>query len=277
MGQLGEAVDSQGRRTTPETAQQIIAGQYTNSQSNPILTGGQVTGTATLAYHVAAGVGVIKTAAGAKYVTWDETDTALTTPPETGTATDTIFADADGVIHVTRDNYIAGCVLDKRTITAGATATSSTTSSYDRRYATPYGARLGELAYWQENAAPGTQAAGTWTVNLSFSIPSDRGIELEICQELKTYDSGELNPGAILWSVSLDGGGPVRFELPVDRRKVLRQQNLRYRWVLAGRHTFTITRKTQWLRYPDTRVVHFGGGDGYQVGYYRVQDMGPVE
>lgn len=277
MGQLGAAADSQGRRTTPETAQQIIAGLYTNSSSAPILAGGKVTGTATLAYHVAAGVGVISTAAGAKYVTWNETDTALTTPPETGTATDIIFADADGVIHVTRDGSVAGCVLDKRTIAAGVTATSSTTSSYDRRYATPYGARLGELAYWQENAAPGMAAAGDWAVNLPFSIPSDRGIELEICQELKTADSAEVNPGAILWSVSLDGGGPVRFELPVDRRRVLRQHNLRYRWVLAGRHTFTITRTTQWLRYPDTQVTHFGGADGYQVGYYRVQDMGPVE
>ena len=277
MAQLGAAADSAGQRTTPQTAQQVIAALYGNSASSPILSGGAVSGTATLAYHVSAGVGVLSTGSGAVYTAWGDTDTSLTSPPAVGTATDTIGADADGVVHVWRGDAPAGTViLDRRTVPAGCTATTATTSAYDRRYAMPYGARLGELAYWQENAAPGTKIAGDWSTTMSFALPQDRGIAVEICQELHTDTKAEVNPASILWSVSLDGGAPVRFELPVDRRWVLRQHTLLFRWVHAGRHTVRIDRHRQWQQ-QDTEIYHFGGADGYQVGYYRVQDTGPVE
>lgn len=279
MAQLGAAADSAGQKTTPETAQKIIAAQYTNSGSSPVVAGGKVEGTGTLVYHAKAGVGVHKTGAGAVYVSWGDTDTALTTAPATGTATDVIGVDADGAVGVWREgSQPDGCVvLDKRTIPAGATATTATTSGYDVKYATPYGARLGELAYWQENAAPGTPVAADWTVTLDFDLPQDRGVAVEICQELHTEERNDVNPASMLWSIAMDGGQAWKFELPVDRRWVLRQHTVLFRWVLAGHHTVTISRHLQWRQDGGTVIKHFGGADGYCVGYYRVQDTGPVE
>ena len=99
---------------------------------------------------------------------------------------------------------------------------------------------------------------------------------MEIVQELKTDGSTpELSPGAIQWTIVRDGAQTVRFELPVDRRRVIRRHQELFD-LSAGTHTFRVDRRTVWLRY-DTRVTHFGGGDGYAHGYYRIVDEGPVE
>lgn len=279
MAQLGAAADSAGQKTTPETAQRVIAAQYTNSSVSPVVAGGKVTGSGTLVYRVAAGVGLHATGAGAVYVAWGETDTSLTSAPASGTATDVIGVDADGVVGVWRDGaQPPGCVvLDRRTIPAGTTATAATTSSYDVKYATPYGAQLGELAYWQENAAPGDAAADDWTVTMDFGLPQDRNIAVEVCQEIKTENMQEMNPAAVRWSVSLDGGPATVFELPADRRRVLRQHSVFFRGLGVGHHTVTVARHTMWKQNDRTVLTHFGGADGYQNGFYRVRDLGPAE
>lgn len=277
MAQLGEAADSTGTRTSPETAKRVIAAQFRNPEQSPILAGGAVSGTGTLVYHVQAGVGVYGGVSTARYVVWDETDTAVTAPPATGSSTDWIWVDADGVVRLSGAKPATGVILDRRTVPAGCTATTATVSDWDRRYGLSRGSNLGELAYWQENAAPGTAIAADWSASMPFTIPDARGVGVEVCQELHTDQSGDMNPASILWTVRLDGGSAVRFELPVDQRWVLRQHVVLYRRVLPGRHTITVDRHLQWRKNPGAVIKHFGGADGYQVGFYRVRDLGAVQ
>lgn len=276
MGQLGAAADSNGAKTTPETAQQIIAGLYTNSHLSPVIGGGQVTGTASLAYHVAAGVGLVQTAAGAVYVAWAETDTALTSPPETGTATDVIYVDTDGLVHVARDgDQPAGvCVLDKRTITAAISATIATSSSWKRAWAETYGASQGTLAFFREPASNDQLAAATYTFNLRFTTTTIRDVNYTICQQLRTdpAGSGELNPASIQWTIIVDGTEYAKFELMATRLRVVAMKDTFHPRLPAGSHHIQFVRRIVW---PDNaRVLHFGIGDGFEGGYLRVNDEG---
>lgn len=274
MGQLGAAADSNGAKTTPETAQQIIAAQYVNARLSPVVGGGQVTGTSTLAYHVTAGVGLVQTAAGAVYAAWAETDTALTAPPETGTATDVIYVDADGLVHIARDgDQPAGvCVLDKRTITAGAAATTATTSGWKRIWAETYGSSQGTLAFFREPASNDQLAATTYTFNLWFTTTTARDVTYTICQQLRTDSVGELNPAAIQWTIIVDGTEYAKFELMATRLRTVAMKDTFHPSLPAGSHHIQFVRRTVWPS--NARVLHFGIGDGFEGGYLRVNDEG---
>ena len=276
MGQLGAAADSNGAKTTPETAQQIIAAQYANSHLSPVVGGGEVTGTSTLAYHAAAGVGLVRTAAGAVYAAWTETDTALTSPPETGTATDVIYVDADGLVHVARDGAqpAGACVLDKRTITAATTATTATSSSWKRTWAEAYGASQGTLAFFREQASNDQVASSSYTFDLYFTTTTTRDVNYTICQQLRTdpAGAGELNPAAIQWTILVDGTQYAKFELMATRLRTVAMKDTFHPSLPAGSHHIQFARRTVW---PDgVRTLHFGLGDGFEGGYLRVNDEG---
>jgi len=195
MGQYGAPADSGGARTTPATVQKIIAAQYTNSPDSPVIGGGAVSGLATMAYHVAAGVGLVATADGAVFVAWDNLDTGFTTAPASGTATDVIFADADGQVNVARqtDAPAGVCVLDKRTVPSGTTATTATTSVWGRKFALPYGASLGLLGE-NVNEMDGTGSGTPWQwyteQPVTFYLPTDRLVKLEFSGCISAAQSG---------------------------------------------------------------------------------------
>lgn len=274
MAQLGAAADSNGIRTSPETAQQVIAAMYVNSSQCPIVSGGAVTGTSTLAYHVQAGVGIVSTAAGAVYAAWADTDTALTTAPETGTATDVIYVDADGLVKVCRDGDAPKgvCILDKRVIAASVTATTSTTGAWKRIFAEGYGASQGTLAFYRETAPEGQQAAGDWTFDLYFTTTETRDVMYTVCQELKTPDVGELNPAAIRWTITVDGSVFCQFEMLACRMYRVEMKDTFHPSLPPGNHHVAFQRHVQWPA--GVKVYHFGQVGGYERGYLRVNDAG---
>lgn len=280
MAQLGAAADRGGARTSPETFQRIIAGQYRNVDVSPVLAGGDVSGTGSLAYHVKAGSAVCKVGEGrAVYVVWDETDTALTTPPATGTARDIIYVDRDGVVGVARWGsgpdepwYVT---LDIRTITAGATATTASSSVWDKNYALTYGVSAGELAAWVDPAETGTIAADSWDMRLPFSLPRDMHLRVELIQAMATDQNHDgLNSASLKWQFSLETGLSTTIELGADRRWTQRQYTCEWQHVPKGDHVLTVHRETRWKEHSDTQVVHIGYKDGWVPTIYRLWESG---
>ena len=264
--QFGAAQDSAGNKTAPETLQRVIWGQYTNSWHSPVLTGGAVSGTASLNYAVTAGSSVVRVADGrAVYAVWDDTQLA-TTAPDSGTVDDVIYVDPDGAVGVARRGavpYSAYTTLDIRRISAGATATTSTVSIWNKNYAITYGAAAGNIAEYSDPATTGSTASDTWTQTLAFRVPRDMLIEVELIASFATDPGGssELAPASIFWYLSLDSNTPLVYEMPIDRRYST-QQYLFRESVSAGEHTFTVRRQKGWWGPNVRRVIHVGTGPG---------------
>ncbi|GAA2178566.1 hypothetical protein GCM10009785_01650 [Brooklawnia cerclae] len=209
MGQYGASADSNGHRSQPEDVQQMIAAQYTNSADSPIVAGGLVSGLATMAYAYTAGVGVVKTAAGAVLVCWTAGQTALTTAPPSGTAVDAIWVDADGDVNLSREADMPTdvCVLDKRNVAAGTISTAATTSTWGRRYAMPYGASLGLLG--QDVMPMDGTGSGTpweWYVEqpVTFYLPTSRLVKLDFTGCISA-SGGEAARGGWFINFRIDG------------------------------------------------------------------------
>lgn len=267
MAQYGLAADSQGVKTAPETVQQVFASLYSNADDCPMVGGGVVSGRADMAYSYTAGVGLIKTSAGAYYVTWEAGQTGLVTAPSSGTATDWIYADADGVVRVKRGSKPAGvCILDARTVPAGATATTATTSTYDRVWAISRGQGPDKIA---EEVAPVTNevlaesSLFDWAV-LTFVLPYDYDLRVQIDSNLAVRGAGSLpgdptvNPiGSALYELYLDGVAMDRREMAYSRIYELKQTSIYLTGVTAGQHTIRVTRRHLWgaeaLHHPNGR------------------------
>lgn len=256
MAQYGLVADSQGVKTAPETVQQVFASLYSNAADCPVVGGGVVSGRADLAYSYTAGVGLIKTSAGAYYVTWEAGQTGLVTAPSSGTVTDWIYADADGVVRVQRGSEPAGvCILDARTVPAGATATTGTTSIYDRVWAISRGQGPDKLAEYIDTASNGQAAAEgpfDWAT-LTFDIAYDYDLRVQIDSNLAVRGAGSLdnnvytNPiGSALYTLYLDGVQMDTREMAYSRIYELKQTTIYLPGVTAGRHTIKVVRQHLW-------------------------------
>ena len=256
MAQYGLAADSQGVKTAPETVQQVNGAQWTNSDDCPVVDGGVVSGRADLAYSYTAGVGLIKTSAGAYYVTWEAGTTGLVTAPTSGTATDWIYVDADGVVRVKRGSKPSGvCILDARTVPAGATATTATTSTYDRVWAISRGQGPQKLAEYIDTASNGQAAAEgpfDWAT-LAFVLPYDYDLRVQIDSNLAVRGAATLdnnvytNPiGSSLYTLYLDGVQMDTREMAYSRIYELKQTTIYLPGVTAGRHTIKVVRQHLW-------------------------------
>ena len=280
MAQYGAAADSAGTRTAPETVQRIIYGQYRNPDESPVLSGGDVAGTGTLAYHVTAGQAVCKVGDGrAVYVVWDDTDTALTTAPATGTEKDVVYVDRDGVVGLAKDGHVPAdpwyVTLDVRTIAAGATSTTATTSVHDKNYALVYGVSRGELCSWTDPATTGSVAADSWDMRLPFSLGRDMTLRLELIQAMATdSDHSDINAASLKWVFSLETGLSTTIEMPIDRRWVQRQYTCEWQSVPKGDHVLTVHRESYWRSHSDTRIIHVGFQDGWVPTIYRLWESG---
>lgn len=214
--------------TTPETLQQILAAQYVNTHTNPIVGGGFVTGTSGRTYNVSAGVGLMKTGAGAMMLTWGAGPTKLVDVPST-TRTDVVVIDASGQIDVKVESsfdeskYI---VLDRRILPAGATATSRSTSDKRRNYALPASGSLAWFAASVEYLSgvvprptqPGQAPSLMGGAPLRFWTPTDRFIDIYVEQAIygrtrddngtpywPESDARSLGMGWMVYEVLLDG------------------------------------------------------------------------
>lgn len=279
MAQWGKAAETAGARTTPETMQQIIAGDYSNSGASPVIGGYTVTGRADLAFDVSAGTGVCATAAGAVKVASSATTTSLITPPASGTQNWLVYSDSDGHVLVGIEGSVPTPYLTiaRYAVPAGCKATSSLTNTWNTNYALAYGSRLPRLAYWRENAGGGQAAATEYVATLNFFVPTDRTVQVTIWQELYSKPYGDdLGSGSVLWNLNCDGGNQLgKVELPVDRRRIIQS----FDWVIdvtKGTHSVAIDRSNIWPG-GDFIVYHFGLQDFYCPGGYFVYDLGVAQ
>lgn len=244
MGQYGAATDARGGKTTPETIQKIIAAQYTNSSDNPLIGGGVITGLGTLAFQVAAGVAIHATAAGAVQVAWDATQTALITPPASGTATWVVYVDVSGNVLVGAAPITAPYVtLGQFSVPAGTTATSSLTNTWNTNYALPYGASLHTLF----DGTDKSNAAAGGTVNAvtgSFYVPTDRRVCIELTTSLMAVQAGTGNAvatGSAYQKITLDGVLIRSMERQLTGIAESTEQYREYVTVQKGTHTVMLT------------------------------------
>lgn len=264
MAQYGQAADSGGVKTAPETVQQVIAALYSNATDCPVLAGGSVTGRADMAYQVSAGVGLVQSAAGACYVTWDAQQTGLTTPPPSGSATDCIYVDADGVVRMTRGTPPAGvCVLDKRTVPAAATSTTGTTSVHNRVWALSRGQGPTKIAEYMDPTVSGWARSERFKwATAGFATAYDYDLRIVVDWNLAVRNAGELggpeqNPvGSFGLDLYLDGQKVGFRELEYTRIFMQRSTTFYLPDVPAGPHTIEAYR---W-HFFGLEALHHGNG-----------------
>ena len=275
--------------TTPEVLQQVLAAQYTNTASNPIVAGGYVTGNGGLTYNVSAGAGLMKTGSGAMYLTWGAGQTKLIQTPST-TRTDVVYIDRAGQIDVQVEgalNENDAIVLDRRILPAGATATSKSTSDRRRNYAIPYGGNLGWFGAYVEIRS-GIVPRPERMVELSFWVPTDRRVDFYIEHAIfgrtRPNDTGPeywteddarwLGVGACRYQVFLDNVLIRTHELGYDRTYGGRGFNIWAVDVLQGEHKLRVERVSTWGREP----IFFGGGsEKLSPGFVGIRDAGVAQ
>lgn len=275
MGQFGAAKTDIAGGTTPEVLQQTIAAQWVNSSRNPVVGGGTVTTRGDLRYNFAAGVGLIKTAAGAKYVTWNAGMTALVTQPST-TRTDVIFVRANGQIDVAVEgtvNESTVCVLDKMVLDAGATQTSGRSRrAHNKAWALPYGGTLGFLAAYQEFRQGRVPVSETMWQG-QFAVPTDRWVNFELQQGIHAELSQNAT-GTIRYAVELDNALISTVDMPAFPHRIASQHTMHAARVDAGVHTLRVRRAGQ----AGPPMFFFGGGaERLTPGFVGVIDMGVAE
>lgn len=254
--------------TTPEALQQWIAAQYINSPSNPIVSGGVVTGRGDLAYAVSAGVGVMKTGAGAYLLTWPAGVSKLVSTPST-TRTDCVVIDRTGQIDVLVESsfdeskYI---VLDRRILGAGRTATSQSTSDKRRNYALPYGTNLGWFGTYIERREGGVPSPEIMR-DISFWVPTDRRVDIHVQQAI--FGSGG---GFCRYEILLDQALLTVFEMDFTGGYVVRSYS---HWdvpVSVGDHTLRV-RRVSTVGSP----LFFGKNPGEAPGFVGIRDAGVAQ
>lgn len=275
--------------TTPEDMQRIIAAEY---NTDGIIDGCDVSGTATMEYRVTAGAVVLSTG----------TDMAITIPvvattlpaaaaPATGTRTDLIYVrqlfptqgnpDNTAFVGVTSGALPANSVLlDQRVVPAGATATTATTSVANRKFARPVGSTLGRLhLHVEKDSTPRT--TGVFTRGAGrFYVPTDRDVDIRLasCVSASASNGATLDEyGSVLYTVYVDNNPFVSFERRFDRfweTKV-------FTAVLAateGEHTvhYTVQQRFVPAGQSGRWAVRYGGADKFPGDDFRLYDRGVI-
>ena len=293
----GIAPDANKNGTTPEDIQRIIAAQYLN---DGIIDGCQVSGTATMQYTVKAGAVVITTGTDmAVLCPVPATTVPTVAAPPTGSRTDTIyvkqmFPTTDGssqaVVAVTSGAAPSNSVvLDKRVVNAKTTATTSTTSTYDKRYARQIGSSLGILSsagdtdnttvhHVSTNVKKGVQR---------FVVPTDRKIGLRMTTTMSRCKADGVPQQGVLPVV-------CAIEIYLDNQliRTFHRQYTGYaaetvqfetsETVGAGAHTAHYVITPEW-QHPDVYVpneywrTRHGGTQKYHGSFLTVTDEGVSE
>lgn len=257
MGQFGLDKSAAAGGTKPQHLQQIFAAQWHNSDSNPVIAGGEVSGRGDLRYNYAAGVGLVRTAHGVVYVTWDAGTTALLDQPSV-TRTDVVYVDVTGGVFVGVEgavNEANVCVIDRMVLPGGATATSAAVRARSRNFAMPFGAQLGWLAMFvdprpQGEAVP--RARQTWA-QLDFWVPTDRACQIRMHQCVygqhnagaPSTDYTNAGIGAMKYWAYLDGQLYRSWEIGYSRIWEARIHNVDFD-VTEGAHTLRVERQHVW-------------------------------
>ena len=255
-GQFGlvRSTTSSADGTTPEDIQRMFAGLILNVASSPLLYGGEVTGRADLRYNFAAGAGVKAQGAGGVLYTWPAGTTGYTTAPASGSAVDTIYVTDYTGPKLVRGAAPAGAiVLGQRTVTAGQTATTSTTATGNRIMAVSGATRGGRLMEWR-SGPPGSltklPTALTSLVTQTIYVPVAGTLRGELTANLTSDDGNsgyDLLPGSVKFFMKFDGVEVWNREVGYDSRWAQTISHMRMDNVATGSHTVQILRQQQWL------------------------------
>lgn len=206
--------------TTPEGLQRWLGSQYMNTGIIPGKNIGTVSGTSSWSYAYDAGCAFmyVSQASGNGIMVPFEKGTVPTSPaPSTGTRNDVIYVDTNGVVRVAQgaNNAPQGVVLDRRSVSAGATSTNSSVSNWDKSFSIPAGASLGRLHHFHDpannifgNISPMTLGTGR------FSLPSDRLIRFDLTHCISAEQDGDMSSGeasVMRWRVYVDNKLEIAF------------------------------------------------------------------
>lgn len=287
MGQYGwSGAETALGKTASSDIRRIIAAQYVNSDNNPIIGGGDVSGRADMAYGYAAGVGVMSVGDGAVMLTWPSGVTALVGPSPVA-RTDVVYCDQHGAIRVAAQgsvNESQVIVLRRMRTPAGMTATTQAVPIGDRNFALPYGAQLGWLAmhiepYWQGQPVNGNHI--DW-VTLNFEVPTDRKCQIRMHQCIygehtaaaPSTDFTNFAVGSFEYEAHLDGVMFRKWEIGYSRIWEARMHNVDFD-VNEGPHTLKVRRRWAWGQ---AKPLHFGDpANIWQPGSCGIHDEGVGE
>ncbi|MFD1836427.1 hypothetical protein ACFSDA_15285 [Brachybacterium rhamnosum] len=228
-----------------------------------IVRGGVVTGTSTMAYSVAPAVLVIPSGDSRRLlVPTDRVTVPTAAAPSSGTRTDIIYAGSDGAIKVGTSLPANNIMLDKRSVPAGVTATTATSSLLgDRRFAPLVGASMGRLISWEESIGHGYHfpAAQTTVMSKTITLEEDRLIDWRFFQTIALEDGLDGEWASMKWDLLIDGAVQRSWEMKVENIAETKYFNMNSS-LGAGTHTVTLRRTVK--RDINKALLYYKGASG---------------
>lgn len=284
---IGLAPDESGNGTRPVDMQRWIWSLYRTNTAQ-IARGGEVTGRSSMSYQVNPAIIIIPSGAQrAIAVPVDGGTVATAAAPSSGTRTDYVYVGQDGAVKVGTSQPANTALLDKRTVPAGITATTATTSTLgNRKYAPLFGSSMGRIAAWHESLADGANipAARQRVAALTFTLDSDRRLSFTLQQSYdlnRAANQGSLDDGwkvaSFVWEYYIDGVHRLSLELGVQDFAETKSNVYEFD-TLAGTHTVEVYRRRRLVGRPDDQSIHRKGGASNWPGTsFKINDLGGIE
>ncbi|MCW1803880.1 hypothetical protein [Brachybacterium squillarum] len=274
---FGKAPLADGTGTTPEDVQQWLWSLY-RSNVPSIARGGVVSGTSSMAYDVAPAALIIPQGDSRRIVALTDRVTVPTTAaPSSGSRVDIIYAGSDGAVKVGTSLPANNVMLDRRTVPAGITATTATTSTLgDRRFAPLVGASMGRLISWEESVGHGYHlpAAQTTVMNKTITLEEDRLIDWRFFQTLALEDTADGVWSSVKWDLLIDGAVQRSWEMKVENIAETKYFNMNSA-LAAGTHVITLRRAVK--RDSKNTILYYKGASGNWPGTnFSAVDIGAI-
>ena len=259
---VGLAPNEAGVGTTPEDFQRWIWSLY-RSDTPALARGGVVSGTSTMAYDVAPAALIIPRGDSRRIVAITDRVTVPTAPaPSSGSRVDIIYAGSDGAVKVGTSLPANNVMLDRRTVPAGITATTATSSTLgDRRFAPLVGGSMGRLISWEESVSHGYHfpAAQTVVMNKTITLEEDRLIDWRFFQTIALDGGLDGEWASMKWDLLIDGAVQRSWEMKVENIAETKYFNMNTS-LTAGTHTITLRRAVK--RDIKKALVYYRGASG---------------
>lgn len=259
---IGKAPDASGNGTTPADFQQWLWSLY-RTDVPAIARGGVVTGTSSMEYDVAPAVLIIPSGDSRRLVVpTNRTTVSTAAAPSSGSRVDIIYAGSDGAVKVGTSLPANNVMIDRRTVPAGITATTKTTSTLgDRRYAPLVGASMGRLISWEESIGHGYHFPATQTTvfNKTITIEEDRLIDWRFFQTIALEDGKDGEWASMKWDLLIDGKVQRSWEMKVENIAETKYFNMNSA-LTAGTHVITLRRSVK--RDINKALLYYKGASG---------------
>ena len=259
---VGLAPNEAGVGATPEDFQRWLWSLY-RSDTPSLARGGVVSGTSTMAYDVAPAALIIPRGDSRRIVAITDRVTVPTAPaPSSGSRTDIIYAGSDGAVKVGTSLPANNVMLDRRTVPAGITATTATSSTLgDRRFAPLVGGSMGRLISWVESVGHGYHfpAAQTVVMNKTITLEEDRLIDWRFFQTVALDGGLDGEWASMKWDLLIDGNVQRSWEMKVENIAETKYFNMNTS-LTAGTHTITLRRAVK--RDIKKALVYYKGASG---------------